>query len=275
MNNYFEQILKNYIIYKVKYEYFVLINVQITLIWISGIVTCQMATHGHMVLLQLIFTKFRITKTKRFHKVWSSSAYPFPYASCVVRLWFPRNSWPHEDKAFSASRGAMKKRLELQEQQPQDLEIMKAVAQARYSHSASSRPMSEFDAHRRDFKGKPSRFKVEAMGNKSSTRDTSPATHWDFQKSLWDSYELVTVSRRIEIGLALDNPFDDSTGSIRIQRRRKQESKNSLRNLFNNLSSRRFNATKVPQENDTWASSCFIRMASLIYSLFAQYTPLN
>ncbi|XP_061364867.1 uncharacterized protein LOC133308275 [Gastrolobium bilobum] len=144
----------------------------------------------------------------------------------------------------------MKKRQELEEQHHQDLEILKAVAQAWYSHSGSSRPMSEFDARRRNFHGKPSRFKLEAL-NKSSTKDTSPSTHWNFQQSLWDSYELVTVSRRIETGLALDNPFDDLCGSFRIQTRRKQESKNSLRNLFNHMSSRRFNASKVPQENNT------------------------
>ena len=144
----------------------------------------------------------------------------------------------------------MKKRQEHEKQHQQDLEILKAVAQAWYSHSGSSRPMSEFEAHRRNFKGKPSRFKLEAM-SKSSTRDTSSVPYWDFQQSLWDSYELVTVSRRIETGLALDNPFDNLGGSIRSQRRRKPESKNSLRNLFSHLSSRRFNATKVPQENDT------------------------
>ncbi|KAL1333818.1 hypothetical protein AAHE18_11G131100 [Arachis hypogaea] len=111
-------------------------------------------------------------------------------------------------------------------QEQKELEILKAVAQAWYSHSGSSKPMSEFDARRRNFKVKPSRFKLEVM------RDT--------------------VSRRIETGLDLDNnPFDDLCGSIQSQRRRKLESKNSLRNLFSHFSSRRFNAAKIPQENDT------------------------
>ncbi|KAK7291602.1 hypothetical protein RIF29_06876 [Crotalaria pallida] len=149
----------------------------------------------------------------------------------------------------------MKKKLEHEEEHQQDLEILKAVAQAWYNHSCNSRPMSEFGSHRthrRDFKDKPSRFKVEAMRNSSSSKDISPAaTYWDFKQSLWDSYELVTVSRRIEVGLALDdNPFDDLTGTIRVHRRSKKESKNSLRNLFNNMSSRRFNATKVPKKHD-------------------------
>lgn len=156
----------------------------------------------------------------------------------------------------------MKKRLEHdddddeQQHQHQDLEVLKAVAQAWYSHSGSCRPMSEFDARRRNFKGKPSRFKPEASLRKSSTttRDntnTSPAAAstycWDFQQSLWDPYELVTVSRRIETGLALDNPFDDLCGSLAIKPRCKPESKNSLRNLFNNMSSRRYNFPKLPQ----------------------------
>ncbi|RDX86722.1 hypothetical protein CR513_31916, partial [Mucuna pruriens] len=109
----------------------------------------------------------------------------------------------------------MKKRPE-----PQDLEVLKAVAQAWYSHSGTSKPMSEFDAHRRNFKGKPSRFKLEAF-NKPPT--FSKDTYWDFQHSLWDSYELVTVSRRIETGLALDNPFDDLCVSTPIQNKRKPE----------------------------------------------------
>lgn len=156
---------------------------------------------------------------------------------------------------------AMKKRPRLQQHQPQDLELLKAVAQAWYSHSGTSKPMSEFDARRRNFKGNPSRFKLEALNKQpSSSRDT----YWDFQQSLWDSYELVTVSRRIEAGLTLDNPFDELCGSTPIQPRRKPESKNSLRNLFNFMSSRRFNAPNIKHLNDTWLSSSFSKAPFLI-----------
>ncbi|QCD81015.1 hypothetical protein DEO72_LG2g1339 [Vigna unguiculata] len=141
----------------------------------------------------------------------------------------------------------MKKRAELRQHDPQDLEVLKAVAQAWYSHSGTSKPMSEFDAHRRNFRGKPSRFKLQALTNPPTS---SKDTHWDFQHSLWDSYELVTVSRRIETGLTLDNPFHDLCGSTPIQPKRKPESKNSLRNLFNLMSSRRFNAPNIPHQND-------------------------
>lgn len=143
---------------------------------------------------------------------------------------------------------AMKKRPELQ--QHQDFEVLKAVAQAWYSHSGTCKPMSEFEAHRRNFRGKPSRFKLEALNKpqaSSSSRDTT-TIYWDFQQSLWDSYELVTVSRRIETGLTLDNPFDELCGSPPIQQKRKPESKNSLRNLFNLMSSRRFNAHNTPHQ---------------------------
>ncbi|KAL1339735.1 hypothetical protein HN51_028017 [Arachis hypogaea] len=132
-------------------------------------------------------------------------------------------------------------------QEQEELEILKAVAQAWYSHSGSSKPMSEFDARRRNFKVKPSRFKLEAMrdtGSSSSSSSSSPC-YWNFQQSLWDSYELCDSVKRIEMGLDLDNnPFGYLCGSIRSQQNRKPESKNNLRNLFSHFSSRRFNATK-------------------------------
>ncbi|KAI4336223.1 hypothetical protein L6164_014776 [Bauhinia variegata] len=140
-----------------------------------------------------------------------------------------------------------------EEIEKQELEILKAVAQAWYSHSSSCRPMSEFDAQRRNFKGKPSRFKLQSLSGKASTwededKHTSSAI-WDFSHSLWDSYELVTVTRRLESGLDSDDPFANLT-QLPVATRRKQESKNSLRNLFNKVSSRRFNQTAVPKEND-------------------------
>ncbi|CAI8609856.1 unnamed protein product [Vicia faba] len=136
-----------------------------------------------------------------------------------------------------------------QHQHNQDLELLKAVAQAWYNHSGSVKPLSEFDARRRNFKGRPSRFKLETLTKSSSTSDTGTSTYCgDFQHSLWDPYELVTVSRRIETGLALDNPFDDFCVSTSVQLKGKRESKNSLRNLFNNMSSRRFNVPKFSTE---------------------------
>lgn len=142
----------------------------------------------------------------------------------------------------------MKEKLELQ---VQELEILKAVAQAWYGHSGSTRSTSEFDAHRRNFKSQPSRFKLEAMNNKKSWAKQTAAGNWDFRQSLWDSYEIVTVSKKLEAGLMLDNLFsgidDSAAGPVH---RRRRESKNSLRNLFNRLSSRRFNEGEVPGDDD-------------------------
>ncbi|XAR50244.1 hypothetical protein NMG60_11004515 [Bertholletia excelsa] len=129
-----------------------------------------------------------------------------------------------------------------------DLEILKAVAQAWHGHSTTSRnATSEFDARRLSFKGRPTRFKLEAMNPKKPQGRESPYGRWDFRQSLWDSYEIVAVSRRLESGLLLDdqlNKLDEPESS----RKRKKESKNSLRNLFNRVSSRRFNEAVVPRE---------------------------
>lgn len=145
----------------------------------------------------------------------------------------------------------MKKKLELHGHghgpDQDQLEILKAVAQAWHGHSSStSRPTNEFDAYKRNFRSKPTRFKLEAMSSSSHSEDlTAPiSARWDFGQSLWDSYEIVTVSKRLEAGLVLDDPFHDSY-QPRVYRRRK-ESKNSLRNLFSRLSSKRFKETDFP-----------------------------
>ena len=141
-----------------------------------------------------------------------------------------------------------KKKLEINEDyDQQNLEIIKAVAQAWHAHSTNTRPSNEFDAHRLNFKSKPSRFKLEAMSLNTSTKDTSSTsrnTRWDFGQSLWDSYEIVNVSKKLEAGLVLDHQFDDPS---RLPKRRK-ESKNSLRNLLNSISSRRFNEAAIPRD---------------------------
>ncbi|XP_008239335.1 PREDICTED: uncharacterized protein LOC103337939 [Prunus mume] len=145
----------------------------------------------------------------------------------------------------------MKKKL--QPGDDRELEILKAVAQAWYSHSSGSRPTSEFDAHRRNFRGRlPSRFKLEAMRKSTSaSNQASGYAAWDFGQSLWDAYEIVAVSKRLETGLFVDeNPFNQLDSQTRVIRRRR-ESKHSLRSLFDKMSSRRFNEADVPPDNDT------------------------
>lgn len=131
-----------------------------------------------------------------------------------------------------------------------DTEILKTVAQAWHGHSSSSKAMtttSEFDAHRLYFNSKPTRFKLEAMN--MTTKKDQCGTTWDFRQSLWDSYEIVSVSKKLETGLVLDNPFSASNEKEHGVRRRK-ESNNSLRNLFNRMSSRRFRESELASEGD-------------------------
>ncbi|KAK9108224.1 hypothetical protein Syun_024235 [Stephania yunnanensis] len=124
-------------------------------------------------------------------------------------------------------------------QQQQELEILKAVAQAWHAHSGSCRTTNEFEANRRQFKNKPTRFKAEASKstslknvtssniNGSSSSSSSRSMNWDFGQSLWDSYEIVTVSKRLEETLVLDDHqgvpgliYEDSS---RVFRRRREK----------------------------------------------------
>ncbi|GMI75623.1 hypothetical protein like AT4G24700 [Hibiscus trionum] len=151
-----------------------------------------------------------------------------------------------------------KKQHLLQHDNTKDLQIIKAVAQAWHSHSGTARSTNEFDAYpRRHFQAKPSRFKLEAMSNQSaklnnrdSTSVVADAPHWDFGQSLWDSYELVTLAKKLETALVIDDPVSaagwglEEENSSKAQKRRK-ESKNSLRNLLKRVSSRRFNEADI------------------------------
>ncbi|KAJ0785464.1 hypothetical protein HanOQP8_Chr02g0043441 [Helianthus annuus] len=133
----------------------------------------------------------------------------------------------------------MKKNIEQPEER--ELEIVKAVAQAWLGHTTTTSPPSdsnEFDARRLNFKKKPTRFKQEAMTKptQNNNHNYGLSTSWDFKQSLWDSYEIVSVSRRLERGLLLENEFNESSkGKVG---KRKKESKNSLRNIFRTSSIR-------------------------------------
>ncbi|XP_051123274.1 uncharacterized protein LOC127246103 [Andrographis paniculata] len=134
------------------------------------------------------------------------------------------------------------KKQQQQEQDQEHIEILKAVAQAWHGHSSSSKASdapSEFDAHRRYFKGgKPTRFRLEAMS--MATKNHRFSTSWDFRQSLWDSYEIVAVSKRLEEGLVLDADTENPSPAPRHGVKRRKESRNSLRSLFDRMSSRRF-----------------------------------
>lgn len=133
----------------------------------------------------------------------------------------------------SHKRRAIKRTLELE--YGQELEIIKAMAQASYRHSGSSKIMNEFYAHKKNFKGKSSRFKLEAMKNSTATSSTSSST-WDFKRSLWHSYEIVTLSKRLETELVFDKPIFTELDALFRVRMKPKESKKSLRDLFNQMS---------------------------------------
>ncbi|PPS08811.1 hypothetical protein GOBAR_AA11839 [Gossypium barbadense] len=155
-----------------------------------------------------------------------------------------------------------KKQLQPQHDINKDLQIIKAVAQAWHSHSGTSRSTNEFDAYpRRHFKARPSRFKLEAMSNpsvklKDERTSIANTPHWDFAQSLWDSYELVTLAKKLETALVLDDPFSaagsELEGNSSRAQKRGKESKNSLRNLLKRVSSRRFVEAdiKIPREDN-------------------------
>lgn len=135
----------------------------------------------------------------------------------------------------------MKKNQKHEDHQELDIELLKAVAQAWHGHLSSSKSngtTSEFDAHKRFFKGRPTRFKLEAISRASRKQDQCNAS-WDFGQSLWDSYEIVTVSKKLERGLMLDSPFS-ALGEGEFVVKKRKESKNSLGSLLRFSSSKRF-----------------------------------
>ncbi|EPS67358.1 hypothetical protein M569_07417 [Genlisea aurea] len=106
-------------------------------------------------------------------------------------------------------------------------EILKAAAQAWRGHSGNSKSgsaTSEFEAHRKRFSQKPTRFRLEAM-----TRTKKDEERWDFEKSLWDSYEIVAVTKRLERELVFEGRFYDAIEEGKKRRRRRRR---SLRDLF-------------------------------------------
>ncbi|CAA3021336.1 uncharacterized protein LOC111400647 [Olea europaea var. sylvestris] len=138
----------------------------------------------------------------------------------------------------------MKKTYEPEDRR-NSIEIVKAAAQAWHCHSSGSKTItSEFDTHRKRVKSKPTRFKLEAMSVASRKE-----SNWDFGQSLWDSYEIVSVSKKLEIGLMLSNPFAALDEPI-CGGKRQKESKNSLRNIINNMSSRRFSEAEILSEEE-------------------------
>ncbi|KAG7541611.1 hypothetical protein ISN45_Aa07g016800 [Arabidopsis thaliana x Arabidopsis arenosa] len=129
---------------------------------------------------------------------------------------------------------------EEEEENKKRLELMKAAAQAWLSHSQTSkRTVSEFEAQRKHafVKGKASRFKTEAL----SAKHHPSFLDWEFGQSLWDPYEILSVSKKLERELTLEEQtFSSSDNGLKKKKKKNRDSRNSLRSLFNRSSSKRF-----------------------------------
>ncbi|KAG8071286.1 hypothetical protein GUJ93_ZPchr0006g44020 [Zizania palustris] len=140
-----------------------------------------------------------------------------------------------------------------------DVELLKAVAQAWHAQSGNLRPPSRAGSgHGADYDGagasgarragtsrRPSRFKLEAA---AARRARAP---WDFAQSLWDTYELVAVARKLESGLVLADHAgaapragaQELATTTRLAGRagkRVRESSRRLKSMFLRSSPRRF-----------------------------------
>ncbi|CAL9226726.1 unnamed protein product [Arabidopsis halleri] len=128
---------------------------------------------------------------------------------------------------------------EEEEEKKKRLELMKAAAQAWLSHSQTSkRTVSEFEAQRKHafVKGKASRFKTEAL----SAKHHPSFLDWEFGQSLWDPYEILSVSKKLERELTLEEQTFSSSDNGLKKKKKNRDSRNSLRSLFNRSSSKRF-----------------------------------
>ncbi|KAJ0972496.1 hypothetical protein J5N97_020455 [Dioscorea zingiberensis] len=127
----------------------------------------------------------------------------------------------------------------------QDLEVLKAVAQAWHAQAGIPGATKEFEAQKSSFRHRPTRFRMEAMSMAAKEAESN----WDFAQSLWDSYEIVTLSKKLEAGLSIDDPVVALSESGRGSKRRR-ESSNSLRSFFRRISSKRFDDNVFINEHD-------------------------
>lgn len=134
----------------------------------------------------------------------------------------------------------MKQQLREQtEGDDRNLEILKAAAQAWLAHSSNPKSVTqEFDVRKGSAMRQPSRFQLEAIKQQERVVESA----WDFSRSLWDPYEIVAVSKRLETGLLLDHavpvPFVSRAEPGRTNKRGRKSS-NSLRKLIRKSFSRR------------------------------------
>ncbi|CAH8384736.1 unnamed protein product [Eruca vesicaria subsp. sativa] len=113
------------------------------------------------------------------------------------------------------------------------VELMKAAAQAWLSHSLTSKStVLEFEARR-----KHAFVKVEALSSTKKHHHHHPSfLDWEYGQSLWDPYEILSVSKKLERALTLE---EHTFSADKATKKKNRDSRNSLRSLFNR-SSRRF-----------------------------------
>ncbi|KAL1201239.1 hypothetical protein V5N11_031023 [Cardamine amara subsp. amara] len=132
-----------------------------------------------------------------------------------------------------------------EEEKKKRVELMKAAAQAWLSHSQTSkRTVLEFEAKRKQafVKGKASRFKTEALSTKHHHHPSF--LNWEFGQSLWDSHEILSVSKKLERELTLEEHSSlSSDNGYKMKKKKNRKSRNSLRSLFARSSSGSFKQT--------------------------------
>lgn len=127
---------------------------------------------------------------------------------------------------------------EEEERKKKSIELMKAAAQAWLSHSQTSKStVLEFEARRKHafVKGKPSRFKMEALSSTKKHHRHPSFLDWEYGQSLWDPYEILSVSKKLERALTLEEHTFSADKAIKKKNR---DSRNSLRSLFSRSSKR-------------------------------------
>ncbi|KAK6148299.1 hypothetical protein DH2020_019211 [Rehmannia glutinosa] len=133
-----------------------------------------------------------------------------------------------------------------------------------FNHSRHQQQQPQFDAHKAIFQGKPTRFKIAMT---ISTKNDQCGMSWDLHTSLWDSYEIVSCQRSWRRVWAW---------TIRFRRKqsvkRRKESKNSLRSLFNRMSSKRFLEEDLPSDGEFLVSQIYLSNCITRYSILTQAT---
>ncbi|KAL9668113.1 hypothetical protein QQ045_002488 [Rhodiola kirilowii] len=126
-------------------------------------------------------------------------------------------------------------------------EILKAVTQAWHEHTnKSSTYGKKVDPCRKKFRASPSKFKMERLSDvvEINGKGGDADRYWDFGQSLRDSYEIVKVYKRLKDSMVLEDssemPYCTKECGIGTSR----EGINSLRYLFDQMSSRRFSKPK-------------------------------